>query len=279
MITMNAVLQALYDRGVVGWQVDISDDCAVIMLSHKNETLVKLYWEENALFVSHWLTDPIDLSLNPQYITMLFVALATANEQLVNGGHIGLCQMDSSIDALRFEYVAVIPLKNVDMVVELILQTQPAIMLVKGFFDYMQEKVNADVLSVDDVFTFQTGITVDIHPFLAVPSDAKKAFHSWLQSTGLTPEFLSSVFQRSDEIEIYYTLTDESISIFASNGRSNIKLDELALYLAKEQEFSQRIQQCWIRYIGLAAFLGVARSGIYANSDALVNEIMATLEC
>ena len=280
-MTINQIIQALHDKGCVGWQLDLDfPNCEVLCLidQKRRENIVKIFLDETkgVLLVSHWLTDAIDISQNPKIATLLYVALATANDSIVQAGNIGLCQMDISEGCLLFSYVAVLTLGNdANTVADLILLTLPAIALVEPFFDHVEKRANDNDLSVDDVFSCQSEFVVDVHPFLKVPPDAKSALSTWMGISGINSQYLMGLFQSSSALQIFYVLTDISISFYASNGTENVKIGESGVPTNTDDKtsFTLFAEECWNIYTALAAMLNIPLSNDYLNCDDFLLEI------
>lgn len=285
-MTINQIIQALHDKGCVGWQLDLDfPNCEVLCLidQKKRENIVKIFLDETkgVLLVSHWLTDAIDISQNPKIATLLYVALATANDSIVQAGNIGLCQMDISEGCLLFSYVAVLTLGNdANTVADLILLTLPAIALVEPFFDHVEKRANDNVLSVNDVFSFsfQSECVVDVHPMLQLSAETRVAFNTWLESTGINIQLILELFKNSSALEINYVINDTDISFFAFDGIGSIKLDQFSTSLIDDNiECMCRIVDCWDRYIALAAYLNIESSKRYTGPNDLASEIESAL--
>ena len=280
-MTAKNIVQVLHDRGAVAWQLDLDlPNCEVLSLVDKDgrESILKILLDETkgVLLVSHWLTDAIDISQNPKIATLLYVTLATANDSIIQAGNIGLCQMDISEGCLLFSYVAVLPLGNdANTVADLILLTLPAIALVEPFFDHVEERANADILTIDDVFSFQSEYVVDVHPFLKVPPDAKSALGAWMEASGFTSQSLVGLFQGSSALQIFYVLTDISISFYASNGTESVKIGELGVPTNTDDKtsFTLFAEECWNIYTALAAMLNIPLSNDSLNYDDFLLEI------
>lgn len=280
-MTVNNIIQALHDRGAVAWQLDLDlPNCEVLSLIDPKgrESIVKILLDETkgVLLLSHWLTESINIAQNPKMATLLYVALAAANDSIVQAGNIGLCQMDISEGCLLFSYVAVLPLGNdAKTIADLILLTLPAIALVEPFFDHVEKRANDNDLSVDDVFSCQSEVVVDVHPFLKVPPDAKSVLGTWMGTSGFNSQYLMGLFQSSSTLQIFYVLTDISISFYASNGRENVKIGESGIPTNTDDKtsFTLFAEECWNIYTALAAMLNIPLSNDYLNCDDFLSEI------
>lgn len=282
MTSLTEIVGALYECGRVAWWADYSADeyheTVSLIGDDGTETAVELSVDPDrkALFVERFLTDPVSLEENVQLINLCYVALATANMALCDNAHIGTCHMDVQ-EELCFVYASPIPLLcDAQTAAALVLNSLTAIRTVEPFFRDIAKKIDADQLTLDDVFSFrtETKLTVEIHPLLKIAGETKDAFRTWLTAHGLSTKLLANLFHGSEQLKIYNVVTDAGIGIYISNGRANIKVDAFVAELVRDREaFSQRIKMCWNVYLAMAAWLRLPRSDKYASCDDLAGEI------
>lgn len=285
MTSLTEILGVLYNRGLVTWRADFAaDECheMISLISDTGAEVVVDLWidsERQSLFVERFLTDAIDLTQKTKMVNLFYVSLATANMELCERGHIGTCHMYTDGE-FSFIYSSAIPLFcNAEMIATLVMKSLSAISLVKPFFRSIEKKADADILTVGDVFSFHQECVVGVHPFLKVPPEAKSALGTWMGTSGFTSQSLAGLFQSSSALQIFYVLTDISISIFASDGKGNVKIGESGVptNLDDKTSFILFAEECWNIYIALAAMLNVPLSNDYLNCNDFLMEIDSSL--
>lgn len=275
------LLQALYDKGCVSWQADIaSEDAAVIALIPRDgsETVVNLFMQHdtNSVIVGRQLTDNMDITDRQHTVSLLYISLATANSELVDHGLLGCCQLHSAEDCISVVYTAALPLLEPAVTAELILTALQGILFVEPYFGSIITKAASQELDVDDVFSFYTEPVVTLHPALKVSRRESAALSKWLRETGMSMRLVLNMVSGCPMLDIYFVATDDTVTIYASTGKTNIKLDELRLPDAKDQRIlDERVHFCWNVYRAIAGYAGANITNEYDSCEDFLFELYA----